>query len=554
MKIGNRFFDTQNHTYIMGILNITPDSFSDGGKWNHLDEALRHTEAMIADGADIIDIGGESTRPGHTPVSAEEEAQRVLPVIEAVRKRFDIPISVDTFKSSVAESAIQAGADLVNDIWGLKYDSEMGAVIAKYDAACCLMHNKSNTEYNNFLIDMLSETQECVNLARKAGIKDEKIILDPGVGFGKTFEMNLETMKHLELFKNLGFPVLLGTSRKSMIGLALDLPVDQRVEGTLATSVIGVIKGCSFVRVHDVKENRRVIQMTEAILVVISQQKGTTVMDETRFDKIEIKELEIFANHGVYPEENVLGQKFVISATLFTHTRQAGLTDDLSASINYGEVSHMITDFTRNHTFKLLEALAENLAEMLLDSLSGLEQITLKIEKPWAPVGLPLKTVSVEITRKWHTAYIAFGSNMGDKKLFIDNGIRGLKKTKGCRIEAVSDYLVTEPYGVTDQDEFLNGVLKMRTLLSPEELLERLHQLEQEANRERIIHWGPRTLDLDILFYDQEIIDTADLHIPHPDMQNRDFVLAPMNQIAPYLRHPVLNQTISQLLNILLCR
>ena len=265
MKIGNRFFDTQNHTYIMGILNITPDSFSDGGKWNHLDEALRHTEAMIADGADIIDIGGESTRPGHTPVSAEEEAQRVLPVIEAVRKRFDIPISVDTFKSSVAESAIQAGADLVNDIWGLKYDSEMGAVIAKYDVACCLMHNKSNTEYNNFLIDMLSETQECVNLARKAGIKDEKIILDPGVGFGKTFEMNLETMNHLELFKDLGFPVLLGTSRKSMIGLALDLPVDQRVEGTLATSVIGVMKGSSFVRVHDVKENRRVIQMTEAI-------------------------------------------------------------------------------------------------------------------------------------------------------------------------------------------------------------------------------------------------------------------------------------------------
>ena len=140
---------------------------------------------------------------------------------------------------------------------------------------------------------------------------------------------------------------------------------------------------------------------------------------------------------------------------------------------------------------------------------------------------------------------------MGDKKLFIDNGIRGLEKTKGCRIEAVSDYLVTEPYGVTDQDEFLNGVLKMRTLLTPEELLNRLHQLEQEANRERIIHWGPRTLDLDILFYDQEIIDTLDLHIPHTDMQNREFVLAPMNQIAPYLRHPVLNQTISQLLEAL---
>ena len=197
MKIGNRFFDTKNHTYIMGILNVTPDSFSDGGKWNHMDEALKHTEAMIADGADIIDIGGESTRPGHTPVSADEEAQRVLPVIEAVKKHFDIPVSVDTFKSSVAESSIQAGADLVNDIWGLKYDPKMAAVIAKYDVACCLMHNKSNTEYQNFLIDMLAETQECVNLARQAGIKDEKIMLDPGIGFAKTSNSLISILSNL---------------------------------------------------------------------------------------------------------------------------------------------------------------------------------------------------------------------------------------------------------------------------------------------------------------------------------------------------------------------
>ncbi len=163
-------------------------------------------------------------------------------------------------------------------------------------------------------------------------------------------------------------------------------------------------------------------------------------MDETRLDKIEIKELEVFANHGVYP----IGQKFVISATLFTITRLVGLTDELSASINYGEVSHMITDFTRKHTYKLLESLAENLAEMLLCSLSELEKITLKIEKPWVPVGLPLKTVSVEITRKWHTAYIAFGSNMGDKKMYIDNGIRGLAETKGCRIEAISGIILSQ--------------------------------------------------------------------------------------------------------------
>ena len=271
-------------------------------------------------------------------------------------------------------------------------------------------------------------------------------------------------------------------------------------------------------------------------------------------DKIEIKNLEIFANHGVFPEENILGQKFVISATLYTDTRKAGLTDELTASIHYGEVSHMITKFTKEHTYKLLEALAENLCQMLLQELPLLKMITLRVEKPWAPVGLPLETVGVEITRGWHTAYVAFGSNLGDKKKFLDDGIQGLRDTPSCEVEAVSEYLVTEPYGGVEQDEFLNGVLKLRTLLTPEELLDRLHELEAAANRERIIHWGPRTLDLDILFYDNEIIDTPDLHIPHIDMENRDFVLKPMDEIAPYYRHPVLNKTIHQLLNELLAK
>ena len=271
-------------------------------------------------------------------------------------------------------------------------------------------------------------------------------------------------------------------------------------------------------------------------------------------DKIEIKNLEIFANHGVFPEENILGQKFVISATLYTDTRKAGLTDELTASIHYGEVSHMITKFTKEHTYKLLEALAENLCQMLLQELPLLKMITLRVEKPWAPVALPLETVAVEITCGWHTAYVAFGSNLGDKKKFLDDGIQGLRTTPACEVEAVSEYLVTEPYGGVEQDEFLNGVLKLRTLLTPEELLDRLHELEAAANRERIIHWGPRTLDLDILFYDNEIIDTPDLHIPHIDMENRDFVLKPMDEIAPYYRHPVLNKTIHQLLNELLAK
>ena len=266
MKIGNREFDVTNRTYIMGILNVTPDSFSDGGKWNTMDHALKHAEAMIADGADILDVGGESTRPGHTPVSAEEEAARVVPVIEALRKHFDVPISVDTYKGSVADVAVQAGADLVNDIWGFKFDKKTALMTAKYNAACCLMHNKDEAVYNDFLEDMVSEMAECVKIAREAGVADDKIMLDPGVGFGKTYEMNLAAINHVDVLHRLGFPILLGTSRKSVIGLTLDLPADQRMEGTVATTVIGVMKGVAFVRVHDVKENYRALKMTEAIL------------------------------------------------------------------------------------------------------------------------------------------------------------------------------------------------------------------------------------------------------------------------------------------------
>lgn len=208
----------------------------------------------------------------------------------------------------------------------------------------------------------------------------------------------------------------------------------------------------------------------------------------------------------------------------------------------------MITRFVQEHTYKLLETVVENLARMLLLTLPSLQKVTLKIEKPWAPVGLPLKTVSVEITREWHTAYIALGSNLGDKQKYLDDAVQGLADTADCIVEQVSDYLVTEPYGGVEQDVFLNGALKLRTLLTPEELLDRLHELEQAAHRERIVHWGPRTLDLDILLYDQMIIDTPVLHVPHIDMENRDFVLIPLTELAPYYRHPVLNKTISQLL------
>ena len=267
MRIGSRDFATTGHTYIMGILNVTPDSFSDGGKFNQIDAALKHAEEMIRDGADVIDIGGESTRPwGYTKISDEEETGRVVPVIEAVKKEFEIPISVDTYKSRVAEAAAQAGADLINDIWGLKYDPHMAEVIAKSGLACCLMHNRDNTEYRNFMEDVKQDLRETIVLAKAAKIADDKIILDPGVGFAKSYENNLEVIRRLKEFNELKYPVLLGTSRKSVIGLTLDLPAAERVEGTIVTTVMAVEAGCMFVRVHDVKENHRAIQMAEAIL------------------------------------------------------------------------------------------------------------------------------------------------------------------------------------------------------------------------------------------------------------------------------------------------
>lgn len=266
MIIGNKAFDTKRHTYIMGILNVTPDSFSDGGRYQQLDAALRHAEEMVRDGADILDIGGESTRPGHTQITCQEEIERTAPVIERLKKEFDTPISIDTYKSSVAEAALKAGADLVNDIWGLQYDARMAPLIAEYGAACCLMHNREEAVYQDFLTDFMEDMRECVRIAGNASIADDKIILDPGVGFGKTYEMNLAIIREVGRMQELHYPILLGTSRKSVIGLTLDLPADQREEGTLATTVYGMMNGCSFVRVHDVKANRRAIQMTEAII------------------------------------------------------------------------------------------------------------------------------------------------------------------------------------------------------------------------------------------------------------------------------------------------
>lgn len=266
MRIGNQEFLLGKRVYIMGILNVTPDSFSDGGKYTNLECAKKQVKKLIDEGADIIDIGGESTRPGYEKISDTEEIARIVPVIREIKQSFSIPISVDTYKPKVAEAALQAGADMINDIWGFRYDEAMAEIVAAYEVPVCLMHNRDNTEYVDSLSDVWKDLENSLLIAYKHGVKKENIILDPGIGFGKTYEQNLQMMKHLEKFCQKGYPVLLGTSRKSMIGITLDLPVTERVEGTLATSVIGAIKGCDFVRVHDVKENARALRMTEAVL------------------------------------------------------------------------------------------------------------------------------------------------------------------------------------------------------------------------------------------------------------------------------------------------
>ncbi|MDE5415965.1 dihydropteroate synthase [Alkalihalobacterium chitinilyticum] len=253
-------------TTVMGILNATPDSFSDGGQYNEIETAVRHAKEMVSQGAKIIDIGGESTRPGAEKVEQNEELERVIPIISAIAQEVDVPISIDTYKSEVAKQAIEAGASIINDVWGAKADPKMAGVAAAYDVPIILMHNRTNKNYVNLLEDMKRDLQESIDICHEAGVRDDQIILDPGIGFAKTYEHNLEVMRKLDEIVDLGYPVLLGTSRKSFIAKALDLPVDERVEGTGATICLGIAKGCQIVRVHDVLEMSRMAKMMDAML------------------------------------------------------------------------------------------------------------------------------------------------------------------------------------------------------------------------------------------------------------------------------------------------
>lgn len=266
IKAGPYSLSFDKQTLVMGILNVTPDSFSDGGKYNQVERAVEHAKKLVRDGADLIDIGGESTRPQAEYVSVEEELARLIPVIEILHRELDVPLSVDTYKAEVARKSILAGAHIINDVWGAMKDPDMSRVAAELDVPIILMHNREEASYVSLMDDICEDLRAMVRNVKQAGVKDENIILDPGIGFAKNYEENLTVMRHLERITELGYPVLLGTSRKSMIGHALGLPTDDRLEGTAATVALGIAKGCQIVRVHDVKEISRVCRMMDAML------------------------------------------------------------------------------------------------------------------------------------------------------------------------------------------------------------------------------------------------------------------------------------------------
>ncbi|XTP54623.1 dihydropteroate synthase [Niallia sp. Krafla_26] len=265
IRCGSYTLDYGRKSLIMGILNVTPDSFSDGGKYNGIDQAIKHALEMVENGADLIDIGGESTRPGYTPISVDEELSRVIPVIEAVSNAVSVPLSIDTFKAETARESIKAGAHIINDIWGAKADADMGKVAAELQVPIILQHNRDNQEYQSFFRDCVNDIFESISIVKKAGVQDEQIILDPGIGFAKD-AYDIEMMRSLDKFVGLGYPVLLGPSRKRMIGNVLNLPVNERMEGTGAAVCYGIQKGCHIFRVHDVKQISRMAKMMDAFM------------------------------------------------------------------------------------------------------------------------------------------------------------------------------------------------------------------------------------------------------------------------------------------------
>jgi len=399
---------------LMGILNVTPDSFSDGGRHHEPAVAIERAKAMVADGAAIVDVGGESTRPGHTPVSVEEELRRVVPVLQGMDGAVDAPVSIDTSKAAVAREAARLGASVINDVWGFQRDPDMADTVAETASAAILMHNREAADAS---LDILDEVERCLEksleLAARAGVPFNRILLDPGVGFGKTPQQNHACIWNLDRFRRLGRPVLVGLSRKSFIGRVLGGAPDQRLIGTIAADVIALTRGASVLRVHDVAEHRAAL--------------------------------------------------------------------DVFQTLRAAERSEPHPGARQNGT----------------------------------------------------SVALSLGGNVGDKAGMLRRALRELADEPGTRLEAVSRFYRTAPWGKTDQDWFVNACALIRTSLPPETLLDRVKALEVRLGRTPTERWGPRVIDIDVIAYGDLVHKSDRLILPHPQLFNRAFVLVPLSDIAP---------------------
>jgi dihydropteroate synthase len=402
---------------LMGILNVTPDSFSDGGRHSELAAAVARAKTMVADGAGIVDVGGESTRPGHVPVPEAEELRRVIPALEALGAELDAPLSIDTSKAKVAREAARLGVCVINDVWGLQRDPGMADAVAETGSAVVVMHNREEKDPSLDILDDVERFFErSLNLAAGAGVPFGRILLDPGVGFGKTRQQNHACIWNLDRFRRLGAPILVGLSRKSFIGGIIDAEVDRRLPGTLAADTIALMRGASVLRVHDILENRA------ALAVFMALKAAATPPQE--------------------PEPGRDGNARVV---------------------------------------------------------------------------------------------LALGGNVGDKVASLRRALRAISAEPGVELTAVSRLYRTAPWGNTDQDWFVNACALARTNLKPKALLDSVKRLEVELGREPAERWGPRVIDIDLIAYDDVALKTERLILPHPELFNRAFVLAPLAEIAPDL-------------------
>lgn len=530
----------------MGIVNVTPDSFSDGGVHFDSEGALHAARQMIRDGADLLDLGAESSRPGSDPVPAAEEIARLDGVLQQIID-LGAPVSIDTMKPEVADWCLERGAHMINDITGL--GSEMLDVVRRHGAPCVVMHMAGRPKtmqaaprYQDVTAEVRGFLEERVDRARAAGVQT---LIDPGFGFGKTLEHNLELLRHLDAFSDLG-PLLIGISRKSMLGALTGARVSDRLAASLAAAAVALDRGAAILRVHDVAAHRQLLQVRGAV-------RGVGVEAATDA-QIRLDGIEAALHLGVPDQEREKPQTIAVDLELRVHATRAAASDEIADAADYAALPDLVRTVCGERPVKLLENLAQRLADAVL-AQSPAREVLVRIHKPGAANELDIDRVRYQTAVRRAgadtpvaRAAIALGANLGDRTAQLDAAVSELRRL-GV-IEAISDWIETEPEHGVDHPRYLNGAVILRTTLRPADLLDELQSIERRFGRQRPAQDqapAPRTLDLDLLLVDDRVIDTPDLVLPHPRMAQRTFVLDPLATIAPDLRHPVLGRTIREL-------